>query len=405
MKQAAETLAIRGGTPVREHMLPYGRQTMGVQDEEAVLEVLRSGWLTTGPVVREFEKAFAEHVGVPEAVAVSSGTAALHLMAAALQLKPDDEVIVPAITFVATANAVVFQGARPVFADVRPDSLLIDPDDVARRITKRTRAVIAVDYAGLPCDYTALKEVCDRHSVRLLADACHSLGASFDGRQVGSLAECSAFSFHPVKNMTTGEGGMVTCGNTDMAATMRSFRNHGIQTEFRQREAQVTHFYDMTGLGYNYRITDMQCALGLAQLKRLEAWVRRRREIAAQYREALAQQDAFIPLADGGPGRQSAYHLFVVRLRPDSGPDRDEVFTALRAEGIGVNVHYRPVYLHTFYQQRFGYRAGECPEAERAYGRVLSLPVFPEMTDTDVVDVIRALFKVWEALESPRVGS
>lgn len=399
----AERLAIEGGEPVRSEMLPYGRQTMGSEDEEAVLAVLRSGWLTTGPAIREFETAFASTAGAAEAVAVSSGTAALHLMMATLNVGAGDEVIVPAITFVATANAAVFQGARPVFADILPDSLLVDPADVARRINSKTRAVVAVDYAGRPCDYQALEDLCARHSIRLLADACHSLGASFNGRAVGTLAEMTAFSFHPVKNMTTGEGGMVTCEDARLAASMRSFRNHGIETEFREREAQGTHFYDMTRLGYNYRITDIQCALGLAQLQRLQQWIRRRREIADLYRAALTGQQAFVPLSDGD-GQSSAYHLFVVRLSPASGMSRDEVFAALRAEGIGVNVHYRPVYLHSFYRERFGYQAGECPEAERAYREIMSLPIFPEMTDSDVTDVIRGLDKVGAVLSSRANG-
>ena len=373
-----------GGLPV----IPYGRHWIGDDDVAAVVEALRSGWLTTGPGVDAFEKAFAEATGSGHAVAVSSGTAALHAAMHALGVGPGDEVIVPPITFVATANCAVFQGARPVFADVEPDTLLIDPDDVERKITRRTRAIIAVDYAGHPCDYERLNEIARRHGVALVADACHSLGARFKGRPAGSLARLSAFSLHPVKAIAAGEGGVVTTDEASLADRMRRFRNHGISSTAREREARGTWVYEMTELGYNYRITDIQCALGRSQLAKLPGWIERRREIARAYDEAFRDLVQAEPLAVR-PWAEPAYHLYVLRLNLEAlRADRAEVFQRLRARGIGVNVHYVPVHLHPFYRERFGTGPGLCPAAEAAYERLLTLPLFPAMTDRDVDRVI-----------------
>ncbi len=364
--------------------IPYGRHSIADDDVEAVVEVLRSDWLTTGPVVPEFERAFAGAAGSSHAVAVSSGTAALHAAMHALGVGPGDEVIVPPITFVSTANCAVFQGARPVLADVEPDTLLVDPEDVERKITPRTRAVIAVDYAGHPCDYDRLDEIAYRHGIALVADACHSLGARFKGRPVGSLARVSAFSLHPVKAITAGEGGVVTTDDPTLADRMSRFRNHGISLTARDREARDTWIYEVTDLGYNYRITDIQCALGLSQLRKLERWTERRRQIARRYDEMLRDLPQVEPLAVR-PWAEPAYHLYVVRLNlPTLRVDRGEVFRRLRARGIGVNVHYIPVHLHPYYRERFGTGPGLCPVAEDAYERILTLPLFPRMTDADV---------------------
>ncbi|GAB4364322.1 MAG: UDP-4-amino-4,6-dideoxy-N-acetyl-beta-L-altrosami ne transaminase [Deltaproteobacteria bacterium] len=378
-------------------ILPYSRQDVDESDIEAVVEVLRSDWLTTGPKVEEFERAFADRVGSGHAVAVSSGTAALHAAVFGLGIEPGDEAIVPAMTFASTANCLVFQGARPVFADVHPDTLLLDPADAEAKITPRTRAIIAVDYAGQPCDYDALRRISDRHGIALLADGCHSLGGQDRGRCVGTLADGTAFSFHPVKQITTGEGGMVTTDDPDLAERMRIFRNHGITSDHRQRAREGSWFYEMTALGYNYRLTDFQCALGLSQLRRLPEWIRRRGEIAARYDEAFAALEVVRPLAVR-EGVRHAYHLYVIRLdleRLRGG--RGEIFTALRAEGVGVNVHYIPVHLHPYYRSRFHTGPGMCPRAEAAYERILSLPLFPGMSDSDVSAVIAAVEKVVRA--------
>ncbi len=372
-------------------MIPYGRQSLDDDDIKAVIDVLRSDWLTTGPKVAEFEEAVARYVGARYAVAMSSGTAALHGAMYALGITPGDEVIVPAMTFAASANCVAYQGGTPVFVDVVADTLLIDPEVIERKITPQTKAIIAVDYAGQPCDYDALKAIADRYHLALVADACHSLGATYRERSVGSLAEMSVFSFHPVKHITTGEGGMITTDSEEYALRLRIFRNHGISSDHRQREAQGSWFYEMVDLGWNYRITDFQCALGISQLEKLPGWLARRREIARQYDEAFAGIKGISPLAvEGEVGH--AYHLYVIKVNEDeTGLDRKTCFQKLRSRGIGVNVHYIPVHLHPFYQKRFGTGRGLCPVAESAYEQILSLPMYPAMTDADITTVINAV--------------
>lgn len=396
------TLAIHGGRPVRDMLLPYGRQCIDETDVQAVVDVLRSDWLTTGPKVAEFEAAFAEFVGASEAVAVSSGTAALHAAMYALGIGPGDEVIVPTMTFAATANCVVFQGGTPVFTDVEADTLLMDPAEVESKITPRTKAIIAVDYSGQPCDYDALKIIANRHKLALVADACHSLGAAFSGRSVGTLADLTAFSLHPVKHVTTGEGGMVTTSDKDLSRRMRNFRNHGITADFHQRASQGSWFYEMIDLGHNYRLTDFQSALGLNQLSRLPAWIDTRREIAGRFDKALlGLQEISRPRLNRHATH--AYHLYAVLIDTQRlGTDRGIIYQALRAEGIGVNVHYIPVHLHPYYQRRFGTGPGMFPVAESAYERLISLPIFPGMTADDVEDVIRAVHKVIEHFRSFR---
>ncbi len=390
----AEKLAIHGGTPVRRTLLPYGRQCLDEDDIAAVVEVLCSGWLTTGPKVAEFEETFARTVGAKHAVAVSSGTAALHTAMYAIGIGPGDEVIVPAMTFAASANCVVFQGGTPVFADVDPDTLLLDPAQVEARITPRTKAIIAVDYAGQPCDYDTLQAIARRHGLTLVADACHALGGGYRGRPVGSLADVNTFSFHPVKHITAGEGGMVTTDDPELARRMRTFRNHGITSDHRQREKAGSWFYEMADLGYNYRLTDFQCALGISQLRKVPGWVAHRQEIARRYDAAFTEIPAVRPLGVRGDVSH-AYHLYVIQLDlAQLRATRAEVFAALRAEGIGVNVHYIPVHLHPFYREKFGTGPGMCPVAEQAYEQIISLPIFPRMTDKDVEDVIAAVRKV-----------
>ena len=383
---------------MRKSLLPYGKQWIEEGDIEAVKEVLLSDWLTTGPKVEEFEKALCQTTGAAHAVAVSSGTAALHTAMFALGIGPGDEVIVPAMTFAATANCVLYQGGTPVFTDVDPKTLLLGPAQIEAKVTSRTKAVIAVDYIGQPCDYDALRAICDKYRLYLVADACHALGGTYKGRPVGSLADLNTFSFHPVKHITTGEGGAITTDNAEYDLKMRRFRNHGINVDFRQRVEKDSWFYEMIDLGYNYRITDIQCALGISQLKKLQSWVKRRQEIARQYDEAFKEIPAIMPLTVR-PDCSHAYHLYVIQLDLDQlKVDRGTIFRALRGEGIGVNVHYIPVHLHPYYQQTFNIGVGLCPVAEKAYQRILSLPMFPRMNDLDVQDVIIAIIKVMEAL-------
>ena len=388
-----DRLAVEGGRPVRAALLPYGHQMIDDDDVQAVTETLRSGWLTTGPKVEEFEKAFAAMVGVSHAVAVANGTAALHASMAALQIGPNDEVIVPALAFVACANCVVFQGGRPVFADVDPSTLLLDPAQVEAKITSRTKAIVAVDYTGLPCDYDALRSIANHARLPVVADACHALGGSYKGRLAGSLGDLNVFSMHPVKHITTGEGGMITTDNPAFAQYLRVFRNHGIASDHRQRELAGSWYYEMEELGYNYRLTDIQCALGLSQLKKLTHWIARRRQIAEMYAIAFSSlQEIELPALP--PEREHAWHLYVIRLQLQHlRVGRAEVFRALRAENIGVNLHYIPVPWHPFYQ-RLGYAKGQWPVAEAAYERIISLPMWPGMTDEDVQDTIAAVRKV-----------
>lgn len=390
-------LAIDGGAPVRSQLLPYGRQSIDAVDRDAVVAALTSDWLTTGPRVAEFEAALAARLGAHEAVAISNGTAALHAAYHALGVGPEDEVVVPALTFAATANAAAYLGATPVFADIDPDTLLLDPDSAAQRITSQTRVVTAVDYAGQPADYPRLRALTGAHDLSLAADACHAIGGDLDGAPVGTLADVNTFSFHPVKHITTGEGGAITTTDPELARAMRVFRNHGITSDHRQREAAGGWAYDMVTLGYNYRLSDLQCALGLSQLGHLGDWVERRRAIAAAYDSAFAGRPDLRPQAVR-PGAHHAYHLYVVQLTLERlGVDRGGIFRALRAEGIGVNVHYVPVHLHPYYRNTFGTGPGLCPVAEAAYERLLSLPIFPTMTDADVADVVDGMIKVLEA--------
>ena len=406
-------------------MIPYARQSIDEKDVAAVCQVLRSDWLTTGPKVQEFEQAVAEYVGAKYAVAVSSGTAALHCAMFALGIGPGDEVIVPPMTFVATANCVVFQGGTPIFADVDPHTLLIDPDQVENKITPKTKAIIAVDYAGQPCEYDKLRDIAERHGLKLLADGCHALGAEYKGKKVGSITDMTAFSFHPVKHITTGEGGIITTDDAELADRMRLFRTHGItrdQSKFVNQPSAISHqlgyppfYYEMQHLGYNYRMTDFQCALGISQLKKLQEFLQRRHEIAAFYDEALANIPGIEPLglrSDVVPSHKAinlsthqlnsltaisthAYHLYVVQVgRKTPEADQGTIFNALRKEGIGVNVHYLPVYLHPFYQARFGPGRGQCPTAENAYERILSLPISPGLEDRHLNRVIASLHNI-----------
>lgn len=369
--------------PQRE-TLPYGGQCIGEDDVAAVCRVLHSDYLTTGPVVGQFEEAVCDFVGAKHGVAVSNGTAALHAAMFALGIGPCDEVIVPTMTFAATANCVLYQGGTPVFVDVEPETLLIDVASIEAAISPRTKAIIAVDYAGQPCDWNELRAVADRHDLALVADGCHALGAEYEGRMVGSLADMTCFSFHPVKHIATGEGGMIVTDDAELENRLRLFRNHGITTDSRQREQLGSWFYAMEELGYNYRLTDIQSALGLSQVSKLPGFLKRRREIAALYDVAFAGS-GIVPLKMKGD-RRNAYHLYVVRV-----PERDKVFNAMRAKGMGVNVHYIPVHLHPYYREQRGTVLGDCPVAEGAYVEILSLPIFVGMTDEDVERVVEVL--------------
>jgi perosamine synthetase len=389
-----DSLAIDGGAPVRDTFLPYGRQSINESDIQAVVDVLRSDWLTTGPKVGEFEEAFAARVDAKHAVSFSSGTAALHGAAFAAGLQAGDEAITSPLTFAATPNCVLYQGATPVFADVLPSTLNLDPDECVRRVTPRTKAILPVDYGGHPADLDPIKTIAEENGLTVIEDACHALGAEYHNRRVGSVSDMTVFSFHPVKHLTTGEGGMVTTGNSRFAEVLRQFRNHGINRDARRRQANNEWFYEMVLLGFNYRLTDIGCALGIQQLGRLESNLARRREIAARYDSEFATVSQILTprvIAGNNP----AWHLYPIRLNLDLlRAGRDQIFRALRAENIGVNVHYIPVHLHPYYRDRFGYKEGAFPVAEDSYARLISVPMFHGMDDKDVDDVIRAVLKV-----------
>jgi perosamine synthetase len=373
--------------------IPYGRQSIDSSDKQAVIDVLKSDWLTTGPKILEFENDFSNFVGSEHSVAVSSGTAALHCCIAAINIGAGDEVIVPSMTFVATANAIVFQGGTPVFADVDKDTLLIDTCDVARKITPKTKAIIAVDYAGQPADYDRLKSLASHHNLYLIADACHSIGGSYKGASVGTLADLSAFSFHPVKHITTGEGGMITTENGDLAQRIRNFRNHGITTDHRQREELGSWYYEMVELGFNYRLSDLQCALGISQLKKLTKWINIRQNISSHYDDSFHNTSEIKPLKINN-NLSHAYHLYVIKINFEAlNITKEKLFYLLREHGIGVNVHYLPVHYHPFYKKNYNTKPGMCPVAEKVYEQILSLPIYPNLSEIEQVFVIDKIKK------------
>ena len=387
-------LALFGGEPVRTTLLPYGHQSLTEDDLQAVLDVLRSDWITTGPKIDEFEEAFASDVGAKHAVSFSSGTAALHGAVVAAGVDRGHEVITTPLTFCATANVVLHQQATPRFADVTRDTLTLDPSEVERHLSSETKAILPVDYAGHPADLDELLSLSERHGLVVIEDAAHALGARYRGQSVGSVSHMTVFSFHPVKHLTTGEGGMVTTDSDAYAKQLRSLRNHGIDLDARARQTTGQWYYEMTELGYNYRLTDMACALGLSQLPRLKRNVQRRRDIAQHYTDKLGAMDG-VSLPSVRSDSESSWHLYPVRIdQGHTNSKRGEIFQALRAEGIGVNVHYIPVYLHPYYRNRFGDRTGLCPVAEKAYSELISLPMFHGMMDSDVDDVVEAVDKV-----------
>ena len=389
-----EALAIHGGEPVRRTLLPYGRQSISESDIAAVAEVLRSDWLTTGPKVAEFEEAFAAFVGARFAISFNSGTSALHGAAFAAGLGSEDEAITTPMTFCATSNCVLYQGARPVFADVSFDTLNLDPEQARSKISSHTKAILPVDYAGHPADLDAILKIAEQHGLTVIEDASHALGGEYGGRRVGQISHMTTFSLHPVKHLTTAEGGMVTTDRADFAETLRRFRSHGISSDARARQSAGQWQYEMVLLGMNYRLPDVNCALGLSQMQGLTENLARRRAIAASYAERLAGLPGLV-LPTVREGVNPAWHLYPVRV--DAGQltaGRAEVFRALRAENMGVNVHYIPVHLHPYYRERFGYKGGEYPVAEAAYEGLVSLPMFHAMTDGDVEDVVRAVGKV-----------
>ncbi len=371
-------------------MIPYGKQTIEQDDIQAVVDVLKSDFLTTGPKIAEFEQTVADYVGAKYAVAISNGTSALHAACFAAGIGPGDEVITTPLTFAASANCVLYCGGTPVFADVDPKTYNIDPEDIQRKITDRTKAIIAVHLAGQPCDMDAIHSIAREHGLIVIEDGAHALGSVYKGKKVGSMSDMTTFSFHPVKPITTGEGGMIVTDNEDFYKKMILFRSHGITRD----DSMMTRndgpwFYQQFDLGYNYRITDIQCALGCSQMKKLDRFLARRKEIVAHYNEAFADCDNIITpyqLSD----TESGWHLYIVQVK---NCDRRQVFEKMREKGIGVNVHYIPVYMHPYYQEH-GYENVHCANAEEIYSHIISLPLYPGLTSEQqdyVIDTLKSL--------------
>lgn len=368
--------------------IPYGRQTIEEDDIQAVVEVLKSDYLTTGPKVTQFEKVVAEYVGAKYAVAISNGTAALHAACFAAGIQPGDEVITTPITFAASANCALYCGAKSVFADVKPDTYNINPEDIRRKITSKTKAIIAVHYTGQPCEMDEIHQIAEEHNLLVIEDAAHALGADYKGKKIGSVSDMTTFSFHPVKHITTGEGGMITTDSEELYEKLRLFRSHGITRDERfMTKNEGGWFYQQIDLGYNYRITDIQCALGISQMKKLDDFVDRRRYLVKRYNEAFAEVDGLVcPMQM--EGCNNSWHLYVVQV-PEG--RRREIYDKLQAAGIHVNVHYIPVYYHPYYQNH-GYAEVHCKNAEALYERIISLPLYYSLTDAEqdyVIDTIK----------------
>ncbi|MFC0561924.1 UDP-4-amino-4,6-dideoxy-N-acetyl-beta-L-altrosamine transaminase [Halalkalibacter alkalisediminis] len=387
-------LAINGGEPVRDTYLSYGRQWLDDKDIQAVVDVLKGDFLTTGPSITLFERKIAEYVGVKYAVAFSSGTAALHGACFAAGISQGDEVITTPMTFAATANCILFQGGKPIFADINPKTYNINPESIKKQITKKTKAIIPVDFTGQPADFDKIHQIAQKYNLIVIEDAAHALGAIYKGKKVGSINDMTMFSFHPVKHITTGEGGIITTNHKKFYEKLMQFRTHGITREpTKLMENHGSWYYEMQSLGYNYRITDIQAALGSSQLKKLNSYIDRRKRYAELYNQAFTKVEQLnIPYQECD--RKSSWHLYVIQLKLEQlTAGRKEIFNALTKENIGVNVHYIPVYFQPYYQN-LGYKKGLCPIAEKIYEEIITLPLFPLMTESDVKDVIRAVKKV-----------
>ncbi|GBC92253.1 UDP-4-amino-4-deoxy-L-arabinose--oxoglutarate aminotransferase [bacterium HR15] len=383
-------------TPKRKIFLPYALPSIDEAEEQAVLEVLRSGWLTTGPKVRQFEQEFAAYTGAPYAVAVNSCTAAMHLVLAAWGIGPGDEVITTPLTFCATIEAIEYVGATPVLVDIDPATANIDPNRVVDAITPRTRVLLPVHYGGLPCEMDTLMEIAHRHDLLVLEDAAHAVGAEYKGRKIGAIAHATAFSFYATKNLTTGEGGMITTHDPAFADRCRILSLHGISRDaWKRYMATGTWYYEVQTLGYKYNMADLQAALGLCQLRKLDALNARRQQIAEQYHRAFAEMDFLIPFPlTLPPDRTHVWHLYTILLNLDAlRINRAQFLEELKARNIGTSVHFIPIHYHPHYA-RYGWRQGDFPNAEYYYERTLSLPLYPAMSDQDVADVIEAVYDV-----------
>ena len=388
-------LAIHGGKPVREQKIFYGHQYLDEADIQAVVDVLRGDFLTCGPSITSLEKALCDLTGAKYCIALSNGTAALHVACLAAGVGPGDEVITTPITFAASANCALYCGATPVFADINPETYNIDPADIERKITDKTKAVVAVDFTGQAVEVDAIRAICDKHNLIFIEDGAHSIGTNYNGKPIGALADMTTFSFHPVKTVTGGEGGAVLTNDEAIYEKLLLYRSHGItrNPSLMEHENEGGWYYEMVDLGYNYRMTDFQAALIESQLNKLPMFKTRRQEIVKRYNEAFADMpEIFVQkeIAESDTTR----HLYIINLQLEQlNATRREVFDALAAENVQCNVHYIPVYYFPHYE-RLGYKKGLCPNAEQAYEGFISIPLYPAMTDQDVEDVIAAIKKV-----------
>ena len=393
-----EALAICGGVPLRREFLPFHRPSFGPEEEAEVVAALRSGWVTMGPRTQRLEAAFREMLDLPYAVAVNSCTAALHLALLGLGVGPGDEVVTTPLSFATTANVVVHLGATPVFADVEPDTLNLDPACVAARITPRTKAIMPVHLHGHPCEMDELGTLAERHAIPLVEDAAHAIGASYRGRKIGADSAAACFSFYPTKNITTGEGGMLVTRRKDLADNAEILRLHGMSRDaWKRYGAEGFRHWEILLPGYKYNLSDVLAAIGLAQLPKLEKFLAERRRLFDLYDAALADLPEVIrPVVR--PHVASAYHLYNIRVRTEVLQwTRDQIMTALQAENIGLGVHFRALHLHRYYREQFGFQRGLCPVAEAASDRLFSLPLYPGLCEADIADVVAALRKVLRA--------
>ena len=390
-----EKPAIEGGNPTRKKFLPYGTQWIDQKEIEEVVDSLKSSWITTGPKMRLFEEKFKNLTGSKFAIAVNSGTAALHIATSSINIKPGDEVITTPMTFVASANCVVYRGGIPVFADIKKDTYNIDPNEIKKKITPKTKAIIPVHFAGQPCDMDEIMEIAEENNLYIIEDAAHAVDARYKGKNIGSLSDLTAFSFHPVKNITTAEGGMVTTNNDELNEKLLMFRTHGINKDANKRFGKTgDYYYDMKYLGFRYNLSELHASLGIQQLAKLKEFQKRRREIVEIYNRELQDIEEII-LPFKKKDVQHSWHLYIIQLDLEKlKVNRDHIFHALREENIGVNVHYIPVHYHSYYKNKFGLKKGNLPNVEGIFPRILTIPLFPKMNDNDVYDVINAIEKV-----------
>ncbi|RLC64920.1 MAG: UDP-4-amino-4,6-dideoxy-N-acetyl-beta-L-altrosamine transaminase [Chloroflexota bacterium] len=390
-----QTTANSIDAPVRRTFLPFNQPDIGQAEIDEVVDTLRSGWITTGPKTKEFERRFAEYIGVRHAIAVNSCTGGLHIALAAAGVGPGDEVIVPTMTFCATANVVVHLGATPIVVDVEPDTLNIDPQCLEAAITPRTKAVIPVHLYGHPCDMDRISEIAKVHRLLIIEDAAHAVAAEWRGRRVGTLSPATVFSFYATKNLTTAEGGMITTDDDEYGERMRVWSLHGISRDaWKRYSAEGSWYYEVSVPGFKYNLADLQSALGLHQLARLEVMVQRRTELAARYHAGLCDLPE-IELPNVRSGIRHAWHLYVIRLRLERLEiNRAEFIERLKSEGIGTSVHFIPLHRHPYYRNRFGFQPADFPVADAAYERLISLPLYTRMTERDVDDVVKAVHRV-----------